>query len=489
MRLPAQRTGSPLEDRRWRVLLIAGIGAFMGPLDVTVVAVALSSMGDTLSLTFSGALWVQTGYLLSYALVLIPAGRIADQWGRLRVWRAGVVVFAVASLGAGLAPAAEAMIAWRLLQGVGGGLLAATGTALVTAVFPARERGRALGLNIMALYLGLSLGPLVGGLLVDHAGWRWIFLVNVPVGIVALLLAAPLHEPRPRAGRPRLDPLGGAALAAALAMLLVGLTFAPLWGWGSAAAVGLMAAGVLAAVAFVLVERRVSDPMVDLTLFARSRIFALGNAAALLNYTAAFGCIALTAVLLELAGGHSPTRTGVIMLAMPVVMVCLSPVAGRLSDHIGSRALASGGMFIIAAGLGVLATLPGDLPVGRIVAGLALVGLGLAAFSSPNTSAVMGAAPREAYAVAAAVLAMMRTLGQSLSLAILGSIAATALGAAGAGVLMGAAAPPGSAAAYVDGYRLAMGVAAAIAVLGGCLSLARGPREETAPGEAGAPTR
>lgn len=469
------------------MLLIAGLGAFMGPLDVTVVAVALSQMGRDLSLTFSGALWVQTGYLLSYALVLIPAGRIADQWGRLRVWRVGVLCFAVASLGAGLAPNAELLIGWRLVQGIGGGLLAATGTALVTAVFPARERGRALGLNIMSLYLGLSLGPLIGGLLVDHAGWRWIFLVNVPVAALALVAAAVLREPRYGHGRPRLDPVGGLLLGAALTMVLVGLTFAPLWGWTSAAALGLMGAGVVAAAGFVAVERRVAAPLLDLSLFRRSRIFALGNVAALLNYTAAFGCIALTAVLLELSGGHSPTRTGLIMVAQPAVMVCLSPLAGRLSDRIGSRALASGGMFAIAVGLAVLATVPDDLPLGRIVAGLALVGLGMAGFSSPNTSAVMGAAPREAYAIAAAVLAMMRTLGQSFSLAILGSIAATALGAGGASVLMGAAAPAGSAAAYVDGYRLAMGVAAAIAVVGGCLSLTRGPRVGAAPQRVAAP--
>lgn len=461
------------------MLLIASLGAFMGPLDVTVVAVAMPSMGESLSLTFSGALWVQTGYLLSYALVLIPAGRLADQWGRLRMWRVGVALFAVASLGAGLAPGAEAMIAWRLVQGVGGGLLAACGTALVTAVFPARERGRALGLNIMALYLGLSLGPLVGGLLVDHAHWRWIFLVNVPVGLMALAAAAGLREARPVQGRPRLDPAGGLLCAAALTMILVGLTFAPLWGWGSPRAVVLMVGGAILAAAFVAVERRVAAPMVDVALFARSRIFALGNLAALLNYTAAFGCIALTAVLLELSGGHSPTRTGLIMVAQPAVMVCLSPVAGRLSDRIGSRALASGGMFAIAAGLLLLATLPDALPVWRILPGLALVGLGMAAFSSPNTSAVMGAAPREEYAVAAAILAMMRTLGQSFSLAILGSIAATALGSAGARVLMGQAADPGSAADYADGYRLAMAVAAAIAVVGGCLSLARGPRAGT----------
>ncbi len=221
-----------LNERPNRVLFIAGAGAFMGPLDVTVVAVALPALGDALGLSFSAGLWVQAGYLLSYALVLIPAGRLADQWGRLAVWRLGVLAFIVGSLGAGLATGPEPLIAWRLLQGVGGGLLAATGTALVSAVFPPERRGRALGLTIMALYLGLSVGPLIGGLLIDHAGWRWIFLVNVPVGLGALAFSSSLTEARPHLGRPR-SISGRGAAGCRVVGLLVGITFAPLWGWSS----------------------------------------------------------------------------------------------------------------------------------------------------------------------------------------------------------------------------------------------------------------
>lgn len=472
---------SALRARRWRVLAVTGMGAFMGPLDVTVVALALPSMGRDLGLSFSAAIWVQAGYLLAYALVLVPAGRLADQWGRLRVWRAGLMFFAVASLMAAVSPGDAWLLAWRAVQGGGGAMLAATSTALVTAVFPASERGRALGLNIMSLYLGLALGPLVGGLIVDHAGWRWIFLVNLPMAALAFALSARLHEPRPVPGRPRLDPAGTLLLGGALGGLMIGFTFGPLWGWDSPRVIGLIVAGAVLLAGFVVAETRVGAPLIDLSMFRGNRLFALGNLAALLNYSAMFGVIALTAVLLEITGGLTPTRAGLVMLAQPVVMVALSPVAGRLSDTIGSRALASGGMALVAAGLGVLALTPSGLPLPWIMTGLAVTGLGMAAFSSPNTSAVMGSAERDRLGVAAAILAMMRTLGQALSLALLGTLAAAPLGAAGARALFGDTRGVGDAAAYLDGYRLAMTVGALIALVGAGLSLGRGPVQRVAP--------
>ncbi|HMM49127.1 MAG TPA: MFS transporter [Miltoncostaeaceae bacterium] len=467
----------PLEDRRRRVLLIASLGSFMGPVDVSVVAVALPDLGDALGLSLSAALWVQAGYLFSYALALIPIGRLADQWGRIAVWRLGVAVFVIGSLGAGLAVNDPMLIAWRLFQGVGGGMLSATATAMVSAVYPASMRGRALGITIAALYLGLSLGPLIGGLLVQHAGWRWIFLVNVPLGALALAVAAPLREARPRAGRPTLDPLGNTFLGIALVGLLVGVTFGPLWGWSSTRVIALLVTGAVFTVAFLLVEGRVRAPMIDLSLFRRSKIYGFGNGAALLNYTAIFGCISLTALLMELVGERSPTHTGMVLIIQPACMVAVTPLAGRLSDRIGSRELASGGVGGIAGGLAALAILPAGLPMGHLAAGLVMVGVGMGMFSSPNTSAVMGAAPRADYGVAAAVLGLMRTLGQSFSLAILGAIAAAPLGAAGADVLAGSRDADVPVGMFLDGYRAAMATAAVIALVGSGFSLARGARE------------
>ncbi|CAN0569463.1 unnamed protein product, partial [Laminaria digitata] len=261
--------------------------------------------------------------------------------------------------------------------------------------YPPQRRGQALGLTIMAIYLGLSVGPLVGGLLIEVADWRAIFLVNLPVAAVALLVAAPLHEPRPRAGRPSLDPLGTITLGGALVGLLVGVSFGPLWGWSSSRVTALLAGGAVAAALFVVTQSRGRAPLLDLGLFRRSRLYALGNLAALLNYTAAFGCIALTAVLCEVVAGYRPIETGLVLVGQAGVMAVVAPLAGRLSDTIGSRALASGGMVVIAAGLIVLALLPAGVPLAHLLAGLVLVGAGMGLFSSPNTAAVMGAAPRD----------------------------------------------------------------------------------------------
>lgn len=467
-----------LARHRRRVLVVTGIGAFMGPLDVTIVALGLPRIGDALSLSFSGAVWVQAAYLFTYALALLPAGRVADQWGRMRVWRLGVVVFAVASLVAGLATSSWWLIGARLVQGFGGAMLAATATALVTAAFPPGERGRALGLNVMSTYLGLSTGPLLGGVLVAALGWRSVFLVNVPVAVIGLAVARGLRDVPQHPGRPRIDVRSAVVLAAGLGGVMVGLSFAPLWGWTSARAVGLVLGGLVLLAAFTVLQSRGEDPLLDLAILRGNRVVAFGSAAALLNYTAMFGSISLTAVLLEIVGGRSPIHSGLIMVVQPLLMVVLSPFAGRLSDRIGSRLLATGGMVLVAAGLAVLAMVPADVPAAAVVPGMATVGVGMAMFSSPNVSAVMGGARGPQLGIVSALLATMRTLGQSLSLALLGGLAAVHLGAAGAAVvLLGKAEGAAHAGEYLAGYRVAMAAGAGIALVGALLSSARGPAD------------
>ena len=280
-----EENASELEGRRWRVLAIASVGVFMASLDSSVVAVALPVIGPHLRLTYSEALWVQAAYILVITVLVIPVGRLAERRGFIRVYTLGILLFGLFSVLAALSPNGLFLVIARVFQGVGGALLFTTSAAIVTAAFPAGERGRALGLNVMAFTIGLTLGPPLGGLIVTHFGWRWIFLLNAPVAAVTLVAGWDLlgAERRDRAavrersgitaGYGRIDCLGAALLGLVLAALFVPLIFSPLWGWSGGPTIGLLITAVVAFVAFILVENRVKDPVLDLHLFRQNRLF------------------------------------------------------------------------------------------------------------------------------------------------------------------------------------------------------------------------
>lgn len=475
-------TAADAHRRRWELLALTSIGAFMAPLDGSIVSVALPVMSPDLGLTFSAAMWVQAAYLLTIAVLLIPLGRLADLHGRVRFYLLGITVFTTGSLLAALSMNGPWLIGSRIVQGVGGALMVVTSAAIVTAVFLPRERGRALGVNVMAVYIGLSVGPPLGGLLVDALGWRWIFLINLPIGLAVFIWGSMMlpHSERVE-GASRVDIAGTALLGLFLICLLVPLTFAPQWGWAEPATAGLLLLSTAALVAFVVVERHVADPVLDLDLLVHNRLFAAANLAALLNYMALYAISVLTAIHLEIVQGLSATATGLLILSQPLLMAVLSPFSGRLSDRIGSRVLTTGGMITIAAGMVLLAAMPDEAPVWQVAAYLGLVGLGMAAFSAPNASAIMGSVRRDQLSVASAMMGTMRTAGQSLSVALLGGIAASQLGRLGSRLLFahgdadGASALAGRAVeGYAQGYRYAMLVGAALALVGALVSLTRG---------------
>jgi MFS family permease len=363
----------------------------------------------------------------------------------------------------------------RCIQGVGGAFMFSTASGVITAAFPPSQRGRALGLNVTAVYIGLTLGPVIGGLIVSHHSWRWIFFINVPIAIATVvagwgLLGAEARDrrawPRPRVP---VDWLGAGLVGAALIALFVPLTQSPLWGWGTARTIVPLVLFVVFLVVFVLTERRVREPMLPLGLLTGNGAFAAGNSAALLNYLAVFAVTTLTSVYLEMVQGLSPQSTGLLLLIQPVLMAVLSPFTGRLSDRVGSRALAAIGMGLVAGGMVQLGFISGS--AGRVLFALATIGVGMALFSAPNISAVMGSVDRSQLNLASGFLATMRFSGQGLSIAMLGSIAAWRLGADGARIIF--LGEKGSAAyvpAFADGYRTAMLVGAALALAGALLS-------------------
>ncbi len=466
-------------ERPTALLILTSVGAFMAPLDGSILSVALPVIGADLQLTFAATLWTQASYLLTMAVLLLPLGRLADARGRLAAYLVGAGVFTLGSLLAALAHGAGLLLAGRVVQGIGGALLGATSAALVTAAFPREARGRALGINVMAVYAGLSVGPPLGGLLVEVASWRWIFLVNLPVGVLVLAWGWVLlrKEPATTQRPENLDGVSVLLLALALLGLLVPLSLASHWGWSAPTTwVPLALAGPLG-VAFWLRQRSRCHPLIDMSRVAHRRTFLAASGAALLNYTALFAIGLLTAAHLQLALGLSPRTAGWILLGQPLTQAVLAPVAGRLSDRLGSRILATAGMVLVALGMAMLAALGGGTSLPPMVLALAVVGLGLAAFSAPNTSAVMGSVSLPDLSFAGAFLATMRVLGMALSVALLGGIAAHGLGPGGWKALLAGGGDPAAVAAFVQGYRWAMAVGALLALLGAWASLVREPRE------------
>jgi len=488
-------TMADVHRRRWEILAITSVGAFMGPLDGSIVAVALPSISADLKLSFGTSMWVQAAYLLTMAVLLIPLGSLADRRGRVRFYQAGIALFTVGSLLCGLSMNGAWLVGSRVIQAAGAALAVTMSTAIVTSVFPAHERGRALGLNVMAVYLGLSVGPPLGGLLADTLGWRWIFFVNLPIGVIVLVwgwLVLPRDEVEGQRRR-RPDVAGAGALAAFLICLLVPLTFAPEWGWDSPRSIVLLAVSAVSLVALVVIESRVRDPVLDLSLLRHNRLFALSNLAALLNYMSLYGATVLTAVFLQIVQGRSAALSGWLLLSQPLMQTVLSPFAGRLSDRIGSRAPATIGMVLVAAGLAVLGAMPADAGIAQVTVGLALAGIGLASFSAPNASAIMGSVGREQLGAASGFLADMRVTGQALSIALLGGIAASQMGRLGAELIFRRDTSPGEVQSdfivngFLSGYRLAMFTGVALALLGAVASLARGPRGVPSPATAARP--
>jgi len=505
--LGAVPVDTELGHRRWRVLVVASIAMFMGTLLTTIVAVALPVLSPALRLSYSEALWVQAAYVLAASVALIPVGRLADRRGLARFLLLGVGLFGVFSIACSLAVSGPFLVAVRALQGVGAAFMMTTSVALVTSVFPPEERGRAMGLNVMAGYVGLMVGPPIGGLMVHHVSWRWIFLVNIPLVVGILAYGGSLMESErrdraraqapptvpaasvpvapiasgtaaPRSDHAHLDLPGTALLAAVLLTLLVPLIFVPFWGWLSPLTLGLLGGFVVLLVVFVLVESRGEDPVLDLKLIRHNRLFAAATSAAFLNYAGLYGFTTLTAVFLEVTQGLSAQRAGLLLLIQPAFMVLLSPLFGRLSDAIGSRVLAGGGMLLAAAGTAQLGLLPSPVPEWRVILALAFVGIGMAAFSSPNTSSAMGAVRRSQLSLASGFLSTMRTAGQGFSVALLGAIAAAGLGPTGGRVLfLGEQASAAAAMTFSDGYTTAMFVAAGLLLAGALVSLVKGQRQ------------
>jgi EmrB/QacA subfamily drug resistance transporter len=359
-------------------------------------------------------------------MFLVPFGRLADIHGRKRVFAYGMGIFTLASLALAFSSSAGMLITLRVLQGFGSAMIFGTGMAILTSVFPAAERGRVLGINVAAVYLGLSLGPVLGGFLTHQFGWRSIFLVNVPLGLfVIYLVVVKLNREWAEAQGEKFDAVGSLFYAFTLVALMYGLSLLP-----AISGVWFILAGTLGCLLFVAWDRRSASPLLNMELFFHNPAFAFSNLAALINYSATFAVTFLLSLYLQYLKGFTPQHAGMILISQPVVMALFSPFAGRLSDKIEPRVVASIGMGFTVAGLLLFMFIDRDTHLGFIVTGLMLLGFGFALFSSPNTNAVMSSIEKKFYGVGSSTLATMRLIGQMLSMGIAMVIFALSIGSA-----------------------------------------------------------
>jgi len=396
------------------ILFIATVTSFLIYFNGSAVTVALPAIGTEFKADAVMLNWIVTAFLLATAAFLLPMGRVADIYGRKKIYTLGIVIYVGASALAVYSKTVNILILSRVIQGIGGAMNLGTVAAILVSVYPPEQRGRIIGINAAAVYTGLSAGPFLGGILTHAYGWRSIFWVNIIMGFITLpLIFLKVRTEWSDAHRQKIDITGSAICAIGLSSLLFGFSKLP-----GILGIGFTTLGVLSLAFFIRWEVEISNPIVNIPLFLKNRMFAFSNLSALINYSAIFAVTFFLSLYLQMIKRLKPYEAGLILVAQPVVQAVLSPLTGKLSDKVPSWFLASFGMAICTAGLVFLSCLTKDTPILHIVYCLLILGTGFAIFSSPNTNAVMSSVDKEHLGVASATIATMRIVGQVISMAI-----------------------------------------------------------------------
>lgn len=404
------------DDRQVRViaLIVCILMSFIIPFMGSSINVALPIIGDEFSVDAITLGWIPTAFLLLSAMFMVPMGRIADIYGRKKVFIWGAAIYALFSLLCAIAPSAIFLIICRGIQGVGAAMCLGVSIALLTSIFPQEARGRILGISAAAVYIGLSVGPVLGGIITQWMGWRFIFVFNVLAGLVAMSLTIwKLKSEWAEAVGEKFDYIGSIVWCIALFMVMYGFSQLP-----ESIGFWLIGAGIIALAAFLWWETRIKSPVLDIRLFKGNTAFSFSNLAALVNYGATYGVSFLLSLYLQYIQGLPPATAGIILIAQPFMMAILSPIAGRLSDRIEPRIVASIGMALSTIGLIMFIFLNENTSIAYIIVSLIIIGTGFGLFSSPNTNAIMSAVEKRFYGVASGTLGTMRSIGQVLSLGI-----------------------------------------------------------------------
>lgn len=403
------------KKENFSILLVVAVTSFMGTFLVSAVNIALPTIERDLALNAIELSWVITAFILSMALFMLPSGSWGDRTDNRRLFKLGVILFTLSSGICYAAPDGHWLVAARFLQGIGAAFTGTTGQAILVSSFPAERRGQVLGISVASVYGGLALGPLIGGFITLHIGWRSLFLIAAIFGLVTILISylflkSKEHTHKSDTGG---DKTGTFLFMAGLAALVYGSSLIPsAMGWG------LMSGGIILLLFFWRYESRTKYPMLDTGLFSHNRLFTYSSLSALINYTSTFAIVFFLSLYLQKVQGLSPRDAGAVIVAQPVMMAIFSPIVGRLSDKIQPRYFATAGMAMCTTGLGMLAFLGSTTPIWIIVAILIWVGLGFALFSSPNMNTIMSSVERRQYGQASGLAASMRVFGQIISMSI-----------------------------------------------------------------------
>lgn len=455
----AEKTGSLERYALLAVMSTSFMVTFMG----SSINLALPSIGAEFSASAIMSSWVITGYILSTAALLLPFGHLADIIGRRKIYLLGTSSFAAVTIASTMVHSIVPFLIWRVLQGVSAALIFGTGMAILTSVYPPQKRGQALGYSTAVTYLGLSVGPVLGGIMNQNLGWRSIFYLTACIGIIAaLIIGNRLVGEWAGAKNERFDRLGSLFYALGLSILLYGLSSLVNVSWAKYAVV----LGLVLMLIFVAIELKVEHPILQASLFRHNQAFTFSNLTALINYSATFAISFLLSLYLQLVVGYNSQQAGLILLVQPVIMAVFSPLSGSLSDRIEPRLVASLGMSLSTIGLFGLSFIEPATPISLIMALQVLIGLGFALFSSPNTNAVMSSVQPRFYGIASSTLGTMRLVGQACSMAVVTMVIAMYVGHASFDA--------SSAPSIMSSMHTSFWVFTVLCVLGVFASLARG---------------
>ncbi|MBN1218531.1 MAG: MFS transporter [Anaerolineae bacterium] len=417
---PQTSPAQPDYSRKWLAMAAVATGVFLGTIDGSIVNVSLPTMMQALQTDFPTIQWVILGYLLVITCLLLSMGRLADIRGKKKVYLLGFVIFTLSSMLCGLAPGAGWLVAFRVIQAIGAAMVTALGMGIVTAAFPPQERGKALGIMGTIVSVGIAAGPALGGLLIGTVGWRAIFFVNVPVGIVGVLMVRAFVPDDIPTGRQRFDFAGAGALFIGLLSLLLALTLGQRLGFSAPLILALLVNFVLFLVLFLLVEGKVAQPIVDLSMF-HNPLFSTSLLTGFMTFVALGSSFILPFYLQDVLG-YSATQVGLLLTVLPAMLSITAPLSGTLSDRFGTRGLTTTGLLLIAFTFLMLSTLQTDTSTLGYILRIVPLGIGMGMFQSPNNSAIMGAVGKQRLGIGSGMLAMTRTLGQTTGVAVIGTI-------------------------------------------------------------------